>query len=99
VDQLLIGRGDGPGPTPEIVETERVDHASLQDERTIPIHLVGQREPGEAKDWYPLLAQVAHIEELLPQPARGFVGTAANIVRLGVHHGTTVAIEILAGND
>src|SRR5918995_5324231 len=99
MDQLLVGRGDGSGPPPEIVESERVDHASLEYERTIPVHLVDEREPGETKDWNPLLAQVAHIEELLPQPARGFVGTATNVVRLGVHHRTAVALKILAGDD
>src|SRR5918995_2311888 len=98
MDQLLVGRGDGSGPPPEIVESERVDHASLEYERTIPVHLVDEREPGETKDWNPLLAQVAHIQELLPQPARRLVGAPANIVRLGVHHGTSVAIEILASN-
>ena len=39
------------GAAPKIVESERVDHASLEDERTIPVHLVDEREPGEAKDW------------------------------------------------
>src|SRR5688572_4161101 len=41
---------------------------------------------------------MADVEELLPQPARA-IGAALDIVRLGVHHRSAIALEVLARDD
>ena len=49
-DELLVGLAHGPDVAVEVVQAERIHPAVVLAQRGVPVHLVGQRIPGEADD-------------------------------------------------